>query len=505
MPLEFPPELMKEKNKLASSEHWLLFFEVQLTDGTVIRIVQNTEDVWWFSDFYAYTDLIRHFKLNDNAATTTVIESVQANNGTAQQNTSALAQTGKVNGALSFNGSSDYVDVDFSSWPITGQVYTASAWFRVDGGAASRRFLFESSPSLWPISLEVHNDDMIRAHAQREVGYGFTQTFMAPVLGTWYHVTSRYEHGVLDVYIDGVHSGTSSSGSGNLQTATGFHIGTYRGARDRWFNGLIDDVRIYDRAISETEIKMLHGGGYGTERVPALFKGLNFAMRFVEQSGDGSIPSAGLAVGNVNLFLAPYLRTPNLIRGAEARLGIGCTKYPNLDPTNLSLNFTVLDAVSDEATQEVVFTLGGPSPLTQRYPTERYLAKHCRHPFNDVVNQNSPRCGYTGKAVEGVTLPSGSEVSIEITGHGFLTGDEIKFTGVGGTTELNSNTYTITKTDGDNFTLDNTDGDDFTAWTSGGTAGYDDCLRIRSDCTARENTTNWGGFPGIRGGTVRFA
>ena len=73
----------------------------------------------------------------------------------------------------------------------------------------------------------------------------------------------------------------------------------------------------------------------------------------------------------------------------------------------------------------------------------------------------------------GITLPSGSEVSVEATTHLLTTGDVVRFTSVGGTTELNylglNTEFTITKTDANNFTLDGTDGDDYTAWTAGGT------------------------------------
>lgn len=73
-------------------------------------------------------------------------------------------------------------------------------------------------------------------------------------------------------------------------------------------------------------------------------------------------------------------------------------------------------------------------------------------------------------SIEDITLSGSDPVSVEITDHSYLTGDTVKFASVGGTTELNGNSYTVTKTDDDNFTLDSTDSSDFTAWTSGGTA-----------------------------------
>lgn len=75
--------------------------------------------------------------------------------------------------------------------------------------------------------------------------------------------------------------------------------------------------------------------------------------------------------------------------------------------------------------------------------------------------------------IDDITLASGAEVSVEAGTHGRATGDVVRFSDVGGTTELNytgvNTEFTITRTDADNFTLDDTDGDDFTAWTSEGT------------------------------------
>ncbi len=73
--------------------------------------------------------------------------------------------------------------------------------------------------------------------------------------------------------------------------------------------------------------------------------------------------------------------------------------------------------------------------------------------------------------VDAITLPSGSEVIVSTDGvHGYRTGDTVKFTSIGGTTELNGLEFVITFSDSDDFTLDGTDGDDFTTFTSGGTA-----------------------------------
>ena len=65
--------------------------------------------------------------MNDNAASTVVLEaSGNGRNGTAQQNTITLHTTGKIDGALTFNGTSDYVNVGVA---LTG-AYTKVAWVK---------------------------------------------------------------------------------------------------------------------------------------------------------------------------------------------------------------------------------------------------------------------------------------------------------------------------------------------------------------------------------------
>jgi hypothetical protein len=75
----------------------------------------------------------------------------------------------------------------------------------------------------------------------------------------------------------------------------------------------------------------------------------------------------------------------------------------------------------------------------------------------------------TTNAITGITLSGTDPVQITIVAHGLTTGRQGVFSSVGGTTELNDNTYKITKVDADNFTLQGTDSSNFTAWTSGGT------------------------------------
>jgi len=105
---------------------------------------------------------------------------------------------------------------------------------------------------------------------------------------------------------------------------------------------------------------------------------------------------------------------------------------------------------------------------------ERYIER-----FQNQIFTDEDDCFYVdsgldldygaAKTVSGVTLSSGSAVSISATAHGFTDGQTVRFASVGGTTELNGKVYTVDNATTDAFELQNTDGDDFAAYTSGGT------------------------------------
>ena len=75
---------------------------------------------------------VGHWKMNDNEATTVVLDaSGNGHDGTALQNTSVLHTTGKIDGALTFNGTTDYVNVGNV---IGTGAYTKVAWVKRDTG-----------------------------------------------------------------------------------------------------------------------------------------------------------------------------------------------------------------------------------------------------------------------------------------------------------------------------------------------------------------------------------
>jgi concanavalin A-like lectin/glucanase superfamily protein len=82
---------------------------------------------------------------------------------------------------------------------------------------------------------------------------------------SWHFVVGTWDGSTQRLYIDGVQDPSTISWSGSLLTTTNtFSIGRLGGLDLYYFAGLIDDVRVYNRALSATEVAGLYGGSSAT-------------------------------------------------------------------------------------------------------------------------------------------------------------------------------------------------------------------------------------------------
>jgi len=89
------------------------------------------------------------------------------------------------------------------------------------------------------------------------VGWAAGKTTIKATLGTWYHLSASWNGSVVRVYVNGEYIKQYSLASySNLTTPTRF--GASADGTNYQFNGIIDEVRIYNRALSATEIKAIY-------------------------------------------------------------------------------------------------------------------------------------------------------------------------------------------------------------------------------------------------------
>jgi len=229
-----------------------------------------------------------------------------------------------------------------------------------------------------------------------------------------------------------------------------------------------------------------------------VYTAFPFELEPTKQDNKGEIPTVTLSVSNVTRVIQKYLD--------ELEGGIGSTvKITVVNAAHLSENYSELEMTFDvlachSTAQWVVFTLGAPNPLRQRFPLERYMALHCSFVFE------SAECSYTGKTTTNITKAANAKVSC--ASHPFSVDDAVKIVDVEGMVEINGQIGSVVDadpdSDGNAFTID-IDSSGYTNYASGGKAGFASCKRTLSDCKQRENQTRFGGFPGIRTGSVRVA
>jgi hypothetical protein len=190
---------------------------------------------------------------NEGSGTTTADGSGHGNTGTLMGH--AAWTTGTFGNALSFSGSGDYVNVNESPSLELSTAMTVSFWIKAsDLPGVDQRIV--SKNYSWDIKLNGS------AHVpQFSSGSKYAGLNYSLPMGTWEHVTFTIASGVVTGYVNGAQTGLSSNTftSGYLLPAApyGLYIGTDAGKTNS-AKGLIDDVRIYNRAMTAAEVSSLY-------------------------------------------------------------------------------------------------------------------------------------------------------------------------------------------------------------------------------------------------------
>lgn len=221
----------------------------------------------------ALTGLVASYSFNEGAGTSAADGSGNGNTGTL--NGAAWTTSGKYGGALTFNGTSARVDVADSASLDVATAWTVAAWVRPTSVSDWRTVVMkEYSTSALGLSYALYaSDGAGRAWA----GFSTTSATRSVEGGTitanaWQHIATTYDGSTLRLYKDGVQV-TSGAASGNpAATTSALRIGG--NAVPGWgeyFAGTIDEVQIYSRALSASEVVVVRdtpldssGGGGGT-------------------------------------------------------------------------------------------------------------------------------------------------------------------------------------------------------------------------------------------------
>ncbi len=227
-----------------------------------------TSDYTW--SFTTGSDVIAHYTFDEGDGSTANDSSGNGNDGTIN---GATWKTGKEGGGLSFDGVNDYVTIPCMN---NGEV-SVGAWFyknandkrrndaifsgfRNNSNLQLRQGLEFRFPAGVPNTLEfvLMTQDGSGTKTART-----TRQNLLNAVGSWYHAVGTYNKttGQQRLYVNGELVNTVAHPAGNTVVPLTFYpdmrIGHSR-VNNGYFNGVIDDVRLYSRAIADHEVKGLY-------------------------------------------------------------------------------------------------------------------------------------------------------------------------------------------------------------------------------------------------------
>jgi hypothetical protein len=206
--------------------------------------------------------------MNDSAADQVVSDSMGSHDGVWQYgNTADRSDSGMVNGSLSFDGVNDYVVIpnhaDFNQ-----SSFSFSAWLRFDGASTnwnrilSKKYVYSDTTG-YEITLWSGDTSLIYVSGSSGSTYAAINTI--DWVGTgWHHLVVTYDGPDVNVWCDNTHmgSGTITPVASNTRS---LYLGKVEAESTTMWDGLMDDIRIYDSVLTSDHVAALWNEGSGTE------------------------------------------------------------------------------------------------------------------------------------------------------------------------------------------------------------------------------------------------
>lgn len=181
---------------------------------------------------------------------------------------------GKPNNAYLFNGSSSYMQVN-NSTSLNPKHISIMAIVNIkgfysgncDGNAIVAKGWPDNSTGFYTLRFQdINNDCSITPDFTKEIfvgGFQGTGTYQYPnsyiAKDTWYNVVFTFDGNISNLYVNGELKSTHTQTEDNLGNSHELLIGkTGHAPFPYWFNGIMDEIRIYDRALCEAEVKALN-------------------------------------------------------------------------------------------------------------------------------------------------------------------------------------------------------------------------------------------------------
>ncbi len=218
--------------------------------------------------YFAPSDLVLDMRFDEAGGTIAADSSGNGNDGTLVNGPSWTA--GQVNGGLSFDGSNDYVEVaDDPSFDIASEI-TVTAWINPTDASDWRTIVSKLAGNRKDVYWFLRKGKIGAALAGPSGVPGRDWQPNVPIeINTWTHVALTYDGATMIMYKDGAPAASTSASGALMLADSSSNESCLVGANTQWgehFHGIIDELQVYNRALSASEI----GGLYQLDDTPPL-------------------------------------------------------------------------------------------------------------------------------------------------------------------------------------------------------------------------------------------
>ena len=231
------------------------------------------------------TNLVSYWKLDGNSA-----DSLALNNGTDTSITYGTSY-GKINQGALFNGTSSYISLGTQSALSLQSNMSISVWINVNTLPASGSLnnilsKYSNQTNAGGYDLRLYNNSgtqVIEFIVSTGTAIASALYVYTLSLNTWYHLVATNDGTTSTLYLNGTSVATATIGNPGPSTNSTPNIGCLDlvGSFERFFNGDIDEVGVWSRALTSTEVTTLYNGGAGLSYPFSSPTNTSFLLNFV--------------------------------------------------------------------------------------------------------------------------------------------------------------------------------------------------------------------------------
>jgi len=210
--------------------------------------------------------LMAHWTFDEGKGDTTADISGNGNNATFQGNPEWV--NGKFGKALKFDGNSILKVEDSDSVRVT-DAFTIALWANPESGQSSwAKFICKQKVPYYPYAIQYDDSQGIFGTGNVNGQRYDTSPHLPNFPGEWHHLALVFNGESLILYKDGEEVARNDSAKGKItQNNEPVTIGG-RADLSHPFKGILDDIRLYNRALSQKEIKAVMEGEGGMDASP---------------------------------------------------------------------------------------------------------------------------------------------------------------------------------------------------------------------------------------------